>query len=342
MRILLCKLNHLGDTLLLTSAIRHLREALPGARIEVMVREGCEYALTGNPDVDSVWIVPGPRGRKRSWGARWRQFWQLFRGLAFSRPDWAFDLSHSDRAKIWILLSLARNRAINTAYIKPGIKLALFNRKTEFQWSQQHEVIRDYRTICAFFPGPEKPPPLKFVPAETLPADFNLPARRYVVIHPTSRWKFKEWVPERWAEIADLLHKESNLDVVFSCGPDSNERERVKAIFDNCSVRHYSTEGKLSIPETARLIANADLFLGVDTFTMHLAAAVQTPVVVLFGPSSAKAWSPWSCLSRVVSGDCPCRRTGILKCDKARTYHCMESIRVEDVLSAVSELTLNK
>jgi heptosyltransferase-3 len=336
LKILLCKLNHLGDTLLLSSTLRHLRAVCPEARLEVLVRRGCEAALEGNPDVDAIWTVPGPEGSRRGFVESWKDFVRTFRGVAFQRYDWAFDLTNSDRSKFWIVLSMARNRVINTAYLKPSLKHWLFNRRIVFDWAHHHQVQRDYRTVSEFFPGPEKAPELRYIPAADMPAAFSDLPKTYAVFHPVSRWSFKEWPQENWSILADRVRGELGWEVIFSSGPGSKEQEKVEFILKGCRLKHRSTQGALRIPETARLIADARVFVGVDTFAMHLAAAVGTPVVALFGPSSEISWGPWRCPSRVICGPCPCKQTRQFTCDKSRPYPCMQAIRVEEVFESLS------
>jgi heptosyltransferase-3 len=71
---------------------------------------------------------------------------------------------------------------------------------------------------------------------------------------------------------------------------------------------------------------------------MHLAAAMQTPIVALFGPSSEASWRPWQCPHELVLGDCPCKVTRQFICDKSRPYPCMERIQVDAVLQAAERV----
>jgi heptosyltransferase-3 len=137
-KILLAKLNHLGDTLLLTPTIHFLKERFPEAEIDALVRAGCEEVLRGNPDVHQIFSVGHPGEN---------QFLRNPRGMMLKRYDYAFDLSDSGRAKLWILLSAARMRGINDAYHSVGWQRCLFNRISVFEWRLQHQVLRDFRTV---------------------------------------------------------------------------------------------------------------------------------------------------------------------------------------------------
>jgi len=311
LKLLLAKLNHLGDTLLLTPTLRALRRAHPDATIDVVVRKGCEAVLEGNPDVSRIITVPG-------FGA--------FAAVARRRYDYAFDLSNSDRAKLLIALSAARVRAINDWHAELGWRRHLFNRFSHFAWGPEHQVLRDYRAVADVLPL-AAPGPL--VLDTDVPLD--APSPPYVVIHPVSRWKFKQWLPQHWAAVADTLSEA----VLFSYGP--GEEAEIDEILRHSRKKHRKIDG-LTLRQLGGLIRGARLFLGVDTVAMHIAAAVQTPAVALFGPSSEWSWRPWQAPHELVLGDCSCKRTRQFVCDKSRPYPCMQGISTAQVLAAVEKL----
>jgi heptosyltransferase-3 len=330
-KILLAKLNHLGDTLLLTPTIHFLKERFPEAEIDALVRAGCEEVLRGNPDVHQIFSVGHPGEN---------QFLRNPRGMMLKRYDYAFDLSDSGRAKLWILLSAARMRGINDAYHSVGWQRCLFNRISVFEWRLQHQVLRDFRTVTDIMELKGEPGPLQFYPQPESGNRRNQmpPAVNFAVIHPTSRWAFKQWLPERWAAVADEIRRRHNLAVIFSTGPAPREVEYVRAILGAAREKHAFTEGKISLHELGRLLQQARLFCGVDTVAMHLAAAMQTPTVALFGPSSEWSWRPWQCRHELVLGDCSCKATRQFVCDKSKPYPCMQRITIEAVLAATGNI----
>ena len=334
-KILLVKFNHLGDTLLLTPTIHFLKERFPAAEIDALVRAGCEEILRGNPDVHQIFSIGRSQGIDNIRRAH---------GVLLRRYDYAFDLSDSGKAKFWILLSAARIRGINDAYYSAGWKRRLFNRISNFEWGMQHQVLRDFRTVADIMELKGEPGPLQFYPpAESEYLRKVLPAsENFAVIHPTSRWAFKQWLPDRWADVADEIRRRYNLSVIFSTGPAPREIECVRTILGAAREKHFSTEGKISLHELGLLLRRAKLFCGVDTVAMHLAAAMQTPTVALFGPSSEWSWRPWQCRHELVLGDCSCKATRQFICDKSKPYPCMERIKVDAVLAAVGKLLPSK
>lgn len=297
----------------MTPALRLLHQRFPGAWIDVVVREGCQAVLEGNPDVSRVLTVPG-------WGAAL--------AVLRRRYAYAFDLSNSDRAKLLVLLSGATVRGINARHGVQGWRKEIFNRYSYYDWGPEHQVLRDFRTVADVIGAPEAVPgPLVFdtnVPVETPPPP-------YAVIHPASRWTFKQWLPERWSAVADFLGTRG-LKVVLSTGPGENAGGIQSAAI--CS----RTEGRHSLRQLGRLIRGARLFLGVDTVAMHIAAAVQTPAVALFGPSSEWSWRPWQAPHELVLGECRCKATRQFVCDKGAPYPCMRRITVDEVCAAAAHL----
>lgn len=343
MKFLLSKLNHLGDTLVMTPTIRFLRERYPDARIDVLVRSGCEVMLRNNPDITNVIAVARPEKSKRSFFEGFSEFLDAFKKVAFQRYDYAFDLSDSDRGKFWICMSLAKVRAVNVAYSSNWKHRWLFNRRTEIEWAEKHQVEKDSSLVQTVLGTEGEVGQMVFVPE----APSNLPwldsLGSYAVIHPTSRWSFKEWLPDRWAAVADQLSKQG-LRIVFSHGPDEREKAYVESIRKLCQAEHYSTDGKVSLSGLGWLTSGCELFLGVDTVAMHLAAAVQAPTVGLFGPSSEWSWHPWKTKHELVSGNCECKRPPrAFVCDQSKLLPCIESITVEDVIKAAGKLrSVNK
>lgn len=350
MRILLVKLNHIGDTLLLTPTIRWLRQRFPESRIDVVVRKGCEGILAGNPDINQVLAMARPEKAQRTRADSRENRRLAWRLLFSSRYDFAFDLSNSDRAKWLVLLSRARVRGINDWHAELGGKRRLFNAFSHFAWGRAHQVLRDFRTVADIVAERSSEPPaadsaagpLVFEPSvSTAQLADALPALRvgqpFIVLHPASRWAFKEWLAERWAGLADALSSRG-YQIVLSAGPDAREREICATIAAQMQRAAVLTDGRLSLAQLGRLLGEARLYLGIDTSVMHLAAAMQTPSVVLFGPSSEWSWRPWQVSQQLVLGDCECKRTREFVCDKTTIMPCMAGIQVDSVLTACNAL----
>lgn len=346
MKFLLIKLKHIGDTLLLTPTLRALRSAFPTAQIDVVVRRGCQEILENNPDISHVFVTPPPGKTKRTFQDFRREQRVYFQLLTSTRYDYAFDLSNSDRAVLLMLAARAKCRVVNDAAGDVGRRRLFYNRFSKFNWQTQHQALKDFHTVADQFAVITQPGPLVYHPKISVPEiQAKFPALKttlpIAIVHPTSRWAFKQWFPERWVAVADQLKQQQGLTVAFTSGPSDEERSYVSQILAAARESHLNFSGRTSLDELARLQSLARIFLGVDTLAMHMAAAMQTPSVALFGPSSEWSWHPWQCRHELVLGDCPCKKTRVFTCDKSRPYPCMDRISVEAVLLATAKLLEN-
>lgn len=338
MKFLFLKFNHIGDALLMTPAIHLVKKKFPDSQIDVVVRRGDEQVLEGNPDITRLYVSSAPQGEDKKSGF-------LFPKLIFQKYDYAFDLSNSDRSRFWMMLSLAKNRCANNAYGELFWKKYFYNKISNFLWGKEHQALKDLHTIAdALGVKPEIAPLVINANVSEKNIFSKLPflekTKNYAVIHPTSRWTFKQWLPDRWAEVADQLKSERQLDVIFSCGPGEKEIQHVEQILSMARQKHFSTRGLITLRELAWILKRAKLFCGVDTVAMHIAAATQTPSTALFGPSSEWSWRPWQCSHELALGECSCKQTRKFICDKSRPYPCMEAITTENVLEKIQKVLL--
>jgi heptosyltransferase-3 len=161
--------------------------------------------------------------------------------------------------------------------------------------------------------------------------------KKIILVHPVSRWLFKCWENERMAAVIDWLQQKKNCIVVVTSSAQERELERARQIVALCAHKPLFFEGTIRLEQLAALCSKADCFLGVDTAPMHIAAAVGTPVVALFGPSNAEHWGPWTPKQVSIHKMCPCRAEGGQRCDWSKVRDCMRSIRVEDVQQALEK-----
>lgn len=166
----------------------------------------------------------------------------------------------------------------------------------------------------------------------------GLGQQAFIHVHPASRWFFKCWPAAKMAALIDQLHRDGH-QVVLSAAPDAAEIALLDAIQAQLKQPALSLAGQLSLKELAALTARARLFIGVDSAPMHIAAAMGTPTVALFGPSGDKEWGPWGVAHRIVASDAhPCRPCGIDGCGGSKVSDCLTALPVARVYRAVQEL----
>ena len=124
----------------------------------------------------------------------------------------------------------------------------------------------------------------------------------------------------------------------FAGGRGPEERRVVQRILGRLVSRAPGRAGSSTRKALAALTARARLFVGMDSAPMHIAAAVGTPVVALFGPSGEDMWGPWRVPARVITSDHSCRPCGLDGCGGSKRSDCLESIPTGRVLDAVLEL----
>lgn len=348
-RVLVVKLRHHGDVLLSSPVFSVLKAYVPQAEIDALVYADTAEMLTQHAairqvhTIDRKWKKLGPFGQARA-------EWHLLQTLRAANYDLIVHLTEHPRGAWlsrlcgarWAVAPAIKGRgrfwqnSFSHFYGKPANAL-------------RHTVERNLDALrrIGIYPG-EDERALSLVAGRDAEASVIMLLReqgvelseagRFIHIHPASRWHFKCWTVAKMVALIDRLH-EAGQRVVLTAAPDPAEAAMVEAIQSRLHHPAISLAGKLSLKELAALTARARLFIGVDSAPMHIAAAMGTPVVVLFGPSGDREWGPWGVPSRVVtSAEHPCRPCGIDGCGGSKVSDCLTSLSVAQVHSAVLEL----
>lgn len=342
--ILIMLFRQIGDVLLATPTIRAFKEAFPGSRLSVAVFKESTPILEGNPFINQI-IVVDPKWKELSLKERLRYERAFFREIREAKADLAVNLTTGDRGLFLSLLSGARHRLgllpkgpvpllmrliYTHRYREPTPHTHVIERHLESTRSLGYEPI--HKRPQVFFSKEEDDRVVSLLMEQGWSEARQQGGRRLVQIHPTSRWFFKCWQDDAMGAVIDLLMGERNVDVVMTGGPAPAEREKIERILSFAKHRPLNLVGKINLRELAALSRRADLFFGVDSAPMHIAAAMETPVIVLFGPSVAELWRPWgeghttllknfSCL--------PCCRDG---CNGSKRSRCLEETTVQEVM----------
>ena len=158
-----------------------------------------------------------------------------------------------------------------------------------------------------------------------------------IVIHASSRWKFKEIPKETWANIIDTL-KSKKMHVVLS--GSKVDLITNQAISDLCQSKPMLTND-FSIEDTAALYEMSDLVVTIDSMSTHLASATNTPVVSIFGPTNDLNWRPWKVKYQVIAlskADDPtfaCRPCGMDGCEGTKISQCLVQMSPQMILKSI-------
>lgn len=283
--VLVLRLDRMGDVLMSLPAIAAVRAALPRARLRLAVgRWSEEIARRAAVDDVLVWSAP--------WAARPgeladspRALWRRARALRADAIDLGLDLQGDFRSAILLAATGARRRV---GYANTGGAYLLTDvvpLDETVSWVEQNLAAAAMAVGGAPAPSID---PLRAADPETtsrLLEELGLAAapRPLVGIHPSGGRTVKQWDPARWGEVAARLEGEFGATVVLT----GSAEDRPLAPSVAGALRHPPVDvmGRLAPRETMALIAGLDLFLSPDTGPMHMACAVGTPSVAVFGPS---------------------------------------------------------
>lgn len=347
-RILLIRPDHLGDVLLTTPAIHALRRARPHAEIHALVGPWAAEVLAGYDEIDRVLTLPFPgftRAPKRGWRFPYQLLWQSARGLrrigyhsaVIFRPD------H------WWGALLARFAGIpqRVGYDLPDVGQFLTHRyphqPTHAVWQNLHLVnnwlgLSPSEEITYRFPVGDSD--RGYVDGYLAEWGIGVESPLFV-IHPGSGTWVKRWQPERWAVVADTLAGQFDAQVVFTGG--DHELPLVRDIMTQMTTPACLMVGDTRIGHLAALYARARVVLGPDSGPLHLAAAVGTPTVTLFGPADPVEFAPWGSPDRhmILTSDIACRPCRVLDWgdDVPENHPCLRDISIARVLDAAHRVT---
>ena len=345
-RALVIQLRHHGDVLLTSPVFTVLKNHAPALEVDALVYAETRVMLDLHPAIAQVHVVDR-RWKERSAPARLVQEWRLHSALRARRYDLLVHLSEHPRGA-WLARSLGARYAVAHDFArKRRAWKRSFTHLTPLPGNgRRHRVELNLDTLrrIGIQPGDEERK-LKIVPGEDaeravdeLLAAEGLAAKRFIHFHPGSRWQFKCWPADRAAALIDVLAQRGER-VVLTSAPDAKELELMADIRKRAGARFVDLSGKTTLKQSAALCARAKLFIGVDSAPMHIAAAVQTPTIALFGPSGDFDWGPWMVPHRVVaSGEHPCRPCGNDGCGGGKVSECLSRLPLEAVLNAVDSL----
>lgn len=336
-RILIIKLRYIGDVLLATPVIANLRHHFPDALIQMLVNRGTDPILRYNPHLNGVITLDRDLVKGR-WFNRIRGSLRYVRTIRRDRYDLIVDLTDGDRSAILGYLSGA---PIRLGYNADGfIRGILYTHMVSASHDRLHNVEYQLEAVRSLgLPIVEKRLDLRWSKEEE---EFiekwittnGLSNRPFVTIHPGGRWWFKQWPLERFSKLAEILWDNYGLETVFLGG--QKEREELKVIERVLKRPFFSAEG-MSLLQTSALVRRSQLFIGNDNGPMHIASAVGTPLVALFGSSDPKVWGPWGEKYRVIYKGVPCSPCSHTGCDMGE-LNCMRQISVSEVVREVEAL----
>ena len=318
--ILVIRLRFMGDVILTIPLLTTLKDAYPNACITYLAETPFAVLLTHHPSVDNVLILDKTNRKQTA---------QLYKNILLTKFDVAIDLFGNPRSALLTWLSGAKTRIggdfrgrrhfythpikndgtpktaidFHLSYLAPlGIPLKKHNpfiviSEEEKEWAKNYLYLKGYDL-----------------------------SKQIIGIHPGATWPAKKWFPERFVELANTLNSKG-FQILFTMGP--GEESLVRDIINQCT---FDSKGPkvLSLRQLAAVLQQLDVYVSNDCGPLHLAPAVGTKTVGIFGPGEPDIWFPYDSNlgHRLVFHELDCSRCHRDLCEK---MDCMKAISVYEV-----------
>jgi lipopolysaccharide heptosyltransferase II len=334
-KVLVIKFSSLGDIILATAGLRAIRDKFKreNYRISFLVGQEFKEVLLRNPNIDEL-LVCDFKNRDHGLGG----FLKLAKSLRKRNFDLVIDLQNNRRSHILAAMTLALDRyGYENKKFSSLLNHRVLDKKEaigpvphQFKLLNLLGITLEDRYL-EMFPRAEDE---KYVDS-FLGAQWLSPNQKLVGINigASKRWKTKVWPIRQLSRFCELL---DSRDIRVVVTGSSDDAKRAGELISSLpKVRIINCCGKLSINQLAALIKRCGVYISADSAPLHVAAAMRTPFVALFGPTAPQRHLPPAKDYAVIAKDLACRPCYKSKC---ANYKCMESITAEEVLEAVEKL----
>jgi len=336
-KILIIQPSRIGDVIFSMPTASALRMQFPHAWIGWFVDERCKPIIEGNPDIDEIIVFDRQKNSLK-------YLMELYKYLHKKKIDLSIDLHGLFKSVLMVQLAGARFR-IASASTRGMKELSwLFSREIRPEREDSHCVER-HLTVARYLGC--KTQEIEYHirvddlhrkrVAEILKqknADRDKPL---VVIHPGGGWISRRWFPERFAALSEKLISESGVQVVLVGGKEGGAGEKGlnEEIASLVKRPIVDLTGILNLKELAALLLKSNLFIGNEAGPMHLAVALNVPVLALIGPTNPHRTGPFGGRTKIIRHEIECQPCRQRSC---RSRKCMELITVDEVFNTAREM----
>lgn len=332
--ILVVKLSAIGDVIHALPVAQALKRQYPSSKITWIVEKPAYDLLTMNPNIDEIILFEKPKFKSVA-------------GLLEHGPKLAKLLKSHYFDLVLDLQGLFKSAAL--AWLSGAKKKIGYCDMRELSWlisepvcgaHKNGHVIERYLDVARYLGCEVKEPQFCLSTSEQdskatahiLAAAGLNPESPYVVIAPGTNWQSKCWPVRHYTELAGILTQKYRCQIVLIGG--SQDDESAKLIQDHANARIVNLIGKTTLKQLACVLQKSKLFIGGDTGPMHLAAAMGSRVIALFGPSDALRNGPYGTQNFIIKAEISCSPCFKRTCD---TIDCMRNITVADVVSKIEQ-----
>jgi 3-deoxy-D-manno-octulosonic-acid transferase/heptosyltransferase-1 len=343
--ILIVKLSAIGDVIHTMPALNAIRSHFPDAHITWLVEEDAASLVEGHEALNRVLV-----SKRKRWmrGLRSSSFFsttsEIYRFIkALRDTDYDMILDFQALLKSGVLIALARGKR------KIGFGKGLEHMEHSYIFLSERIPAVDME-IHALSRG------MMFIDALGIPSnmvEYKLPVSRHdyekvdglmrtygllgakplIAINPVAKWETKLWANKKFSQLADILIDRYDAKIVFTGGPD--DRPTIKDIMAVMKGHAVNLAGHTTLKMLAALYEKMVFVVSTDTGPMHMAAAVGTPVVALFGPTAPWRTGPFGSIHQIVRAELDCAPCFKREC---KTIDCIEQISVQQVIDAIHKL----
>lgn len=336
-KILIIRTDRLGDVLLNTPVFKALRDNFPQAHIAVVVQSHLREIIEGNPNVDEVISYDKNKSEKGWWPSL-----KFIKYLQTRRFDLSITLNPSKRSNVITFLAGIKYRV---GYDRKWGFLLTHKMKDNKWMGLKHEV--EYNLDLIRFIGLEVKDKELHMPVyqedenyiDRLLAQLNINDQEALItVHPASSDYSKCWPLEQYAGLIDKLKNDFRFTVAVIGGKE--EEESVNRLLSLTSSKPINFCGRLTLRQLAALCKRSKVFISNDSGPVHIACAVKTPTIVIFGRTLAgvgpKRWGPHGEGNIVLQKEVGCVSCNPQDCPE--NFKCLIAVSVEDVLEAVKKI----
>lgn len=341
-KVLLIQLGDIGDVVWTTPSIRAAKNAVPGGKVSVMVREGFGGLLEADPSVDRVFEAKHYPGNLFQQAVGQLSF---LRNLRAERFDLAVDLRLGDRGAFMAFATGAPMRA--TLYYPENLPFwrnYLFTHGVEVGppvhfFGAAEQSLRILRKLGIdtddVTPSLWVADSVKGRVREILTREKVNGSKGWITVNPFSRWPHKEWDTHKWIEVINWLGRDYAIPVIIVGSRE--EQAKAEDIRRQCKSWTFNFAGLTTLAELAGLLGQSLLHIGVDSAAPHIAAATGTPTITIYGPSSWKEWAPVGKNHRVIVSNMDCVPCHLKGCEGSGRSRCLETLTVDQAKNVIRE-----
>jgi len=334
-RILIIRLSSLGDVLHVIPAFSALRARLPDSEIHWLAAKKSEFMVRSIRGIDAVHVLDTePLARNPFDRAAWKKVWTVIRQLRAQHFDVAIDFQGLLKTAFIGLMSGAKTRIGFSKEIVRERPSHWFYHRTLGKPAKPVHIVEQNQMLAELAGAVPVVIPVELSVSENDISHIDSLLRdaqveSFVILNPGGGWTTKCWSPDRYGALAQIIQKRLGLSVIVTTGP--GEEPLYRKIAESCgepAPLHFPVPFLQLVP----LYRRARLLIGGDTGPFHLACALGTPVVGIFGPTSPVRNGPWRNKDEVLYHALHCSNCYGRTCTSGN--ECMD-IDVNEVFSAV-------